>query len=146
MNDPVSFSHAAIGREMHFFNTIYGSSHRWRDYAHTQASIWSIAPVALKCPQLIILQREEGTCSKSDVLNGLLAAQFSRQSESYISMKLDKEDLAKDFEISLKVRTYDQDGLLFASIVRLQIAVEETTWMIIVKQFLRESAAPWWFS
>ena len=38
-------------------------------------------------------------------------------------MKLDKEDLAKDFEISLKVRTYDQDGLLFASIVRLKIAV-----------------------
>ena len=95
---------------------------------------------------MIILQREEGTCSKSDVLNGLLAAQFSRQSESYISMKLDKEDLAKDFEISLKVRTYDQDGLLFASIVRLQIAVEETTWMIIVKQFLRESVALWWFS
>ena len=57
------------------------------------------------------------------MLNGLLAAQFSRQSESYISMKLDKEDLAKDFEISLKVRTYDQDGLLFASIVRLKIAV-----------------------
>ena len=51
------------------------------------------------------------------MLNGLLAAQFSRQAESYISMKLDKEDLAKDFEISLKIRTYDQDGLLFASIV-----------------------------
>ena len=73
-----------------------------------------------KCCSLcsIFAQREEGTCSRSDVLNGLLAAQFSRQSESYISMKLDKEDLAKDFEISLKVRTYDQDGLLFASIVR----------------------------
>ena len=57
------------------------------------------------------------------MLNGLLAAQFSRQAESYVSMKLDREDLAKDFEISFKVRTYDQDGLLFASVVRSQIAV-----------------------
>ena len=36
MNDPVSFSHAAIGREMHFFNRIYGSSHRWQSYAQAQ--------------------------------------------------------------------------------------------------------------
>ena len=69
------------------------------------------------------VQREEGTCSGSDVLNGLLAAQFSRQAESYISMKLDKEELARDFEISLKIRTYDQDGLLFASIVRLKMTL-----------------------
>ena len=71
----------------------------------------------------LIVQREEGTCSRSDVLNGLLAAQFSRQAESYISMKLDKEDLAKDFEITFKVRTYDQDGLLFASVVSSQVEV-----------------------
>ena len=71
------------------------------------------------------MQREEGTCSRSEdnVLNGLLAAQFSRQAESYISMKLDKEDLARDFEIELQVRTYDQDGLLFAAIVSSHIFV-----------------------
>ena len=38
-------------------------------------------------------------------------------------MKLDKEELARDFEISLKIRTYDQDGLLFASIVRLKMTM-----------------------
>jgi hypothetical protein len=61
--------------------------------------------------------REDGSCSRSDVLNGLHAAQFSRPAESYISTKLDRDDLAKDFEISMKIRSYDQDGLLFALIV-----------------------------
>ena len=78
----------------------------------------------MKVPlHFVFVQREEGTCSRSDALNGLLAAQFSRQAESYISMKLDKEELARDFEISLKIRTYDQDGLLFASIVRLKMTM-----------------------
>ncbi len=40
-----------------------------------------------------------------------------RQSGSFIALKLDKEDLAKDFELEMKIRTFDQDGLIFACTV-----------------------------
>ena len=63
----------------------------------------------------------EGGCSSSpaeDQIDGRKAAHFDRQANGSIVVKINKE-LQKDFEISLQIRTFDQDGMLFAAMVRM---------------------------
>ena len=65
-------------------------------------------------------QEEADACSPggSGFLSGIHAARFSRHMSSSMSIKLRKEELQRDFEIELKLRTFDQDGLVLASVNR----------------------------
>ena len=96
MNKPVTHIKAGIGRRLFL-------GHLWEhDLGGTSSG-------ASPC---------NGSNPRIDQLNGLFAAQFSRHQRSSLSLRLRKEDLQGDFDISLRIRTYDQDGLIFASIVR----------------------------
>lgn len=58
-------------------------------------------------------------CQKDErePLSKLFAAQFSRSVGSFITARLRREEIQKEFDLSLWIRTFDQDGLIMASIV-----------------------------
>ncbi len=103
LNQPITFLKADVGREMYFGDDSDDHSSSSFDY-----------------------QGHEGLtypgCSQ-DNLDDLFAAHFSRHMRSSLSMRLRKEDLQRDFRISLKIRTFDQDGLIFASVVRIYLSL-----------------------
>lgn len=102
LNKPTSFLRAAIGREL------------------------NLEPPFIALSRLTELTTEEvlapsSSCSSPVFQDGLYAALFSRQRRSYLSLRLHRDDMHKDFQLSFKIRTYDQDGLIFASIVSQSI-------------------------
>ena len=99
-NAPVSHEHAGIGRRLYL----------GRDWSDDH---FNLMPSASSC-------HSENHEPQMDELNGLFAAHFTRHLRSSLSLRLRKDDLQGDFDISLRIRTYDQDGLIFASVVNRQ--------------------------
>ncbi len=107
MNEPVTFSAADIGRVMEFPDA--GGKDEERS-GEERGDLWlgypSGAPSSCQSsPSDLFL--EEG-----------LAAHFSRNAHSSVMLKLKKEEVQRDFLIDFDIRTFDQDGLLFAFTVR----------------------------
>ncbi len=115
MNEPVTFAKADIGRLIEFpvdgdeddgFDDGGGGGvrgDRWLGQAGRDG---------------------QGACDGAGpgMLDTRWAARFSRHAQSSLGLRLGRrEDMSgaagRDFDVSLEMRTYDQDGLLFAAIV-----------------------------
>ena len=132
MNRPVSFLKAAIGRELTSEN-FYQTFDDWSSYDHHhhhtqqqqqqhrhhhhQQNFKSSHQNANGNNNVYRPENTREGCSPSDEINGRQAAHFDRQANGSIVVKINKE-LQKDFEVSLQIRTFDQDGMLFAAMVR----------------------------
>ncbi len=115
MNEPVTFRRARIGREMYFPPLVEeeegegGRGDRWLGYfEEARKGAASSASCPLSSGQPRHLDEE-------------VAARFSRHARSSLAVRLAREDLQKDFRISLEMRTFDQDGLVFAFTVSIRL-------------------------
>ena len=116
MNKPVSFLKAAIGRELtseNFYQTFDDWSGDFEYQTHSTSGYHHLNSRNNYESSSV----EEGCSSPSDEIDGRKAAHFNRQENGSIVIKINKE-LQKDFEVSLQIRTFDQDGMLFAAMVR----------------------------
>ncbi len=109
LNDPVSFRRAHIGREIHFPPAEEeeegegGRGDRWVGYFDDRVQGPASCTVSSGAPRFLDLES---------------AIRFSRHARSSLAVRMGKEDLHRDFQISLEIRTFDQDGLIFALTVR----------------------------
>ena len=122
MNEPVSFSHVAIGRELFTYSSSSLGHHDIRDWGFQNSpsdySSWSEGGGGS------ISRTGNGSSCVKGVLNGLYAAHFSKDTKSFVALKLSREDVYKDFEISFKIRTFSRDGILVAILVRKEKGLE----------------------
>lgn len=114
MSSPHAFLRADIGREMYFHTEEDEMTEDYFEYQSHEAAL-----VGPGCSDVT-----------SQLLDGLYAAHFTRYMSSSLSLRLRKEDLQKDFEIKLQIRTYDQDGLIFASVVNLFTVIGLKIWLV----------------
>eukprot|EP00094_Tigriopus_californicus_P001836 TCALIF_01772-PA protein Name:"Similar to Lama1 Laminin subunit alpha-1 (Mus musculus)" AED:0.11 eAED:0.12 QI:0/0.86/0.58/1/0.95/0.95/24/1780/2877 len=107
LNEPTSFSKADIGRYMTWFENNIRMTNFWHVRPRPNVANQNSSSQALHC------QKDE-----REPLSKLFAAQFSRSVGSSITARLRREEIQKEFDLSLWIRTFDQDGLIMASITK----------------------------